>query len=1351
VNPTEHTAKTLSPKTGPFAALRALFAFSGCGASSPRRRLTPAILATLCTFVGLLALPSAPALAAFTYPFERELKPSGGSFGFLDAGSVAVNDLNGKTYVGDSVSGVVDVFETASVTELPAWTGSAVTNPPGTPAGSFGAGAVSVAANNTTGQVYVLDSTDSVVDVFDATGKYQCQITGTVIPSASECNPLGSATPAGGFSTPLGITVDQANGDVYVVDASNSVIDVFSAGGEYLKQISLLSIPSGFNTTYTRGIGVDDFNGHVYVSDSGQPRVYEFNATGNYLTTWNGGECQAGSAHAGEPEACKTPAGSFGQAFLSVAADNATGRVYVTDTQDHVTDVFDASGAYLTQFGHSFVESRGTAVDQATHGVDVSVNAPGRVDVFGARVVPDVLTEAPSGLKPVSVTLNGKVNPDGLPVTDCRFDYGTTTAYGQTAECVPAAGSIPADSTAHPVSAAVSLEPDTTYHYRLEASNANGSNTDEPPKDVEFTTPGPGIHSQSASNVASSSAKLEGSIDPHGAATSYHFEYDTVPYAPEEGAHGLSIPVPDATVGSGHGDVEVTQEITGGLSPGTLYHYRLVATSELEGGPQQFDGPDQTFTTQTTGARVLPDGRQWELVSPPDKHGALLLNAHGDKEEATQAAGSGGAVVYLASGPVEPEPQGNANLTQVLATRGSQGWSSRGLEIPHKDSTGKGSGAGSEYRFFSGDLSLAALQPFGTFDPLSPQATEQTPYLRTDYTSAGPSNPCRESCFRPLVTSAPGFADVPPGTAFGEEDHCHFKITCGPLLLAGTPDLKHVVITTGVPLTSTGGSLYEWSATSPPGQALQSLGVLPANEGGGTVEATLGNFEHPTDARRASAVSDDGSRVLWSALAAGHAALYLRESVKGETVRLDVPEAGVAPGEPKPRFQLASSDASRVLFTDTQRLTSDSGAEGTEAGAADLYQCEIIEAPGGLECRLSDLTPSVSGEHAGVQGAVIGASRDASWVYFVADGALAPGAQSGQPNLYVHHGTTTKLIAVLSPQDHPDWTLNSDTGGTYHMSARVSPDGGWLAFMSQRPLTGYDSRDLVSGLRDEEVFLFDAGSGRVICASCDPTGGRPVGTAFRDGAGPGAEASDEAFLGGNGAWSSGVVALAALVPGWPTPNYQTRYLSDGGRVFFESQDGLVPRDVNGTWDVYEFEPFGVGGCSAGGAGLTEVPGGCVGLISSGVSAAPAAFVDASESGGDVFFLTAGKLSPADFDTSLDLYDAHECTAGAPCLAAGGEVPPPCDTGASCKASPSPQPPIFGSPASATFPGAGNVPSPLPPPPVTRHQRLVKALQACRKLHRRHRRVVCEHQARKRYGPAKTKKASHATTTHRKGK
>jgi hypothetical protein len=191
----------------------------------------------------------------------------------------------------------------------------------------------------------------------------------------------------------------------------------------------------------------------------------------------------------------------------------------------------------------------------------------------------------------------------------------------------------------------------------------------------------------------------------------------------------------------------------------------------------------------------------------------------------------------------------------------------------------------------------------------------------------------------------------------------------------------------------------------------------------------------------------------------------------------------------------------------------------------------------------------------------------------------------------------------------------------------------------------------------------------------------------------------------------------------------------------------VPQDVNGTEDVYQYEPPGVGGCSTSSVTFSERSGGCVGLISSGTSAEESGFLDASESGGDVFFLTAAKLAPQDFDTALDVYDAHECTTSAPCFPAPAETTPPCTTEASCRPAPTPQPSIFGDPASATFSGAGNLtptstPSPRPKTATQiRAERLARALKGCRAKHDKHKRLACESQARKRYAPAHNAKKS----------
>ena len=452
------------------------------------------------------------------------------------------------------------------------------------------------------------------------------------------------------------------------------------------------------------------------------------------------------------------------------------------------------------------------------------------------------------------------------------------------------------------------------------------------------------------------------------------------------------------------------------------------------------------------------------------------------------------------------------------------------------------------------------------------------------------------------------------------------------------------------------------------------------------------------------------------------------------------------------------ADDSRIFFTDGQRLTANSAVE--EEGVPDLYMCQIEEKEGRLACALTDITANRldPAEPANVLGDLVGAASDGSSVYFVAQGELAAGEGavhgnckagntddegSGLCNLYRYDVATgaTHLVAILSGADKNAWSefAKLDLG---QLVARVSPNGRYLAFMSERSLTGYDNRDVVSGERDREVYLYDAaaegGRGKLVCASCNPTGARPDGIVGE---------AQATLVDQPNIWNG--AAFAASIPGWTRVSgnialYQSRYLSDSGRLFFDSADALVPSDTNGTEDVYQFEfPQGPGqpasdACSTYSSTYSSRSDGCVSLISSGTSPEESAFLDASESGDDVFFLTASRLVSRDVDTALDVYDAR-VDGGEP-----EQVNPPACEGDACQSPASaPEDPT---PGSLTFQGPGNL-SPAAPAVVakakslTRAQKLTRALQACRKKKGKRRRVVCERQARGRYGAVKSSRAS----------
>jgi hypothetical protein len=632
---------------------------------------------------------------------------------------------------------------------------------------------------------------------------------------------------------------------------------------------------------------------------------------------------------------------------------------------------------------------------------------------------------------------------------------------------------------------------------------------------------------------------------------------------------------------------------------------------------------------------------------------------------------------------------------------------------------------------------------------LSSAASEPTAYLR-NLTTAPEECTSTSACFTPLVTAA---NVEPAGTRFGEEAECKpaagvkTLVFCGPEVVGASEDLSHVVLRSNVPLKNGAGpkQLYEWAAGE-----LTQVSILP-NKELAPEQPQLGL--EGKSAR--GAISGDGTRIAWEA----SANLYLTDMARGESIELDEPEPGCgACGAGAGKFQFASSNGSSVFFTDVQPLTESSGAEPAAPGRAaraDLYECQIVLEGAKLHCDLTDLTPANGSEGARVQGGVLGASADGTWIYFVADGvqsstqnALGQSAAAGKPNLYVRHAGVTRFITTLSGGDSNDWNEDLSSQPT-----RVAPNGEWLEFMSQASLTGYDNRDAESGSPVAEVFIYDASTNRLSCASCVPTGARPVGVEYRQ------------LDPGNGGLVGGPINLwpthslvAANVPGW-TANasagqlknrYQPRYLNDEGRLFFDTDDALVPQDTNGTQDVYEYEPqgytdeAGTQECSADSATFSEGSGGCVALISSGNSAQESAFLDASVSGDDVFFLTSARLSKLDTDASRDVYDAHVCSEASPCIVPPSSPAPPCSSEATCGGAPGgpgSDLAIFGAPPSTTFSGPGNF-APAPPKVVakslTRSQKLAVALRGCRAKKDKRKRTACERQAQKRYGKTKPK-------------
>jgi hypothetical protein len=470
-------------------------------------------------------------------------------------------------------------------------------------------------------------------------------------------------------------------------------------------------------------------------------------------------------------------------------------------------------------------------------------------------------------------------------------------------------------------------------------------------------------------------------------------------------------------------------------------------------------------------------------------------------------------------------------------------------------------------------------------------------------------------------------------------------------------------------------NLYEWDGSKPPGKQLSVAGLLPTSEGGkAPVEGSVAGPGGPALGEEVTGGAT-GQFYTQNTISADGSRVFFSDAGTGR-IYMREPQAArtipVSVGIEPAYWRAATADGSMVFYTEGE----------------DLYRFDVA----------SETREALTSGAAGVLGTLGIASESGSYVYFVATKVLAgnensnmESAEEGKRNLYEWHDGETSFIAKLSSNesDSYDWqgfySASSGTPAHGGKSSRVTPSGTTLLFASQAQLTGYANAEF------SELYLYDATSGRLTCVSCNPSGVPPTTAAYLTG--------NQLPLGGE-----------------PRNAFLTRNLSDNGdRVFFQTSEALLPQDGNEQTDVYEWEREGAGGRLY--------------LISTGQSDDQSYFGDASADGDDVFFFTRQSLVGQDRDDNDDLYDAR--VAGG--IVAQNPSSPASCTGEGCLG-PVDSSPAFGTPSSASFSGTDNLaPPPAPKPrPLTRAQKLAKALKVCRKQPRR-KRGPCAARARKRYG------------------
>jgi hypothetical protein len=199
------------------------------------------------------------------------------------------------------------------------------------------------------------------------------------------------------------------------------------------------------------------------------------------------------SAGAWEQQGAKlTGAGESGEglfgASVALSADGSTAVIGGPADALHVGALWPFVRTGTTWTGQSKLTATeesgkgelGVGVSLSGDGHTAFAGGPGDAALTGAAWVfadvplpPAVVTQPASSVFGYSAVLNGTVNPEGQTVSECRFEYGTSTEYGKSVPCSTSPGS---GTSAVAVSAAVSgLQANTTYHYRLVAVNPVGT------------------------------------------------------------------------------------------------------------------------------------------------------------------------------------------------------------------------------------------------------------------------------------------------------------------------------------------------------------------------------------------------------------------------------------------------------------------------------------------------------------------------------------------------------------------------------------------------------------------------------------------------------------------------------------------------------------------------------------------------------------------------------------------------------------------------------------------------------------------------------------------------------------
>jgi hypothetical protein len=1091
--------------------------------------------------------------------------------------------------------------------------------------------------------------------------------------SGNTCGAGKKGNDEGSFNeTVFGSVIDVGPGGiVYVGDQLEEVsprpsrIQKFAPSGAYLEQL-VLPVSGGSGRATSVAV---DAAGNIFMSTSGaNGAVRKYSPTGTELFAVNP---------------------SFN---LSAIAVDAAGNLLVADIGDlpgssqfvhEIRHYNGSTGAPIRVFyGTLSARAVGLVVYPTPNGdVIVAEEAPtgktGRVVTIpfpplGPMVYPRSNTVFASPIGNVKATLHSVVNPEGEPTT-YHFEYisdedfvaaGETFGAGtqETAE----SSSIGNDFELHQVEEEITgLFPETTYHFRAVAKNASGESIGPV---GEFTTKDPlEFGEQWSTDVDTQSATLHAEVNPLGIPATARFEYvELSEYEATEWENAQSAPSGEPIdLGEGEAMKEVSTTVSG-LKERTSYRYRVVATNRCDPEPAplcDFREPEGTFTTFATlqpiegcandalraagSGEFLPDCRGYEMVSPVDKNGSSVESLYNNLNfpaALDQAALNGDSITYStykAFGDVESAPY----INQYLARRdAATGWQTEAIS-PKREGPSlmnyESNQLDRQYKLFSEDLCDGWLIQDAN-PPLAPGGVADYPGLY-HRDNCAPETGSFEALapVQPPNQEPRKFLPEPQGAS---ADGSVVIFLANDNLTPDAPPQPPACVAGSSPSTDPcERRLYESR-----GEDLALVCILPddsAYPGSCSPGQTslIDNWKGRASLLT-NAISEDGSRIFWTAARAGAGALY---------VRIDGTETVEVSSSPSTKFWTASADGSTAIYTDGDKLF--------EFDVDTEVKTQIAEGFIGFA----------------------GASEDASRLYFASSKVLTgedtnsegDKAEAGKPNLYLYEaGSGFSFIGTLLSSDASGFGNPVEAAPGSRLS-RVTASGEQIAFMSAASLTGYDNKDAVTGEPDMEVFFYNAASEDLLCPSCNPSKARAEGRQLT-----------QKFLTNRRA--------AARIPTFISHLYGQRVISeDGNRLYFNSFESLVSRDTNGEEDVYQWQAVGTGGpkgCDTTSPTYNEASSGCVDLISSGQSPKGSELVDISADGDDVFIRTYESLVTQD-PALRDIYDVR-VGGGFPPLPAKPVI---CE-GEFCPEPAKPNPPAP-PPAATSLVGPGNPVWPKPKP------------------------------------------------------